>query len=138
MSIGVAVDMSLIVGVAATPYSRAYNIDGWDDPVEYFGASFSAGVTAGIDLSVEVGLWMDPKKKLSGGLHGLVVGLTVQGGFAVTFWFKYAKDTKSGAPEFAGLTVIPEFGVSAELEYTCGRTVPFQTYINKGMDSPCL
>lgn len=86
----------------------------------YTAWSWSVGVSAGADASVAVGIWfVNSLEEIGGPAHGVTFGGAVKGGLTATFWWTY-DGIEFG--QFLGLTVSPQFGVSAEVEYVRGTT----------------
>jgi hypothetical protein len=86
----------------------------------YSAWSYSAGLSAGADFSVELGVWfVNALREIDGNGHGVTLGASVYAGAAATFWFTY-DGLEFG--QFVGVTISPQVGTSAELEYVRGTT----------------
>ncbi len=116
VSFGVEGDGSAIIGASGSVginnsiSGGQYNVKG------FASAAGTIGASAGLDGSLEVGFWQDDYDEIGGWAHGGVIGGSYGGGVALSFWWKM------DGGEFAGWTISPQGGVSAELEYTIGRT----------------
>lgn len=120
LTVAMVVDASLGLGGTFTPFSNAFPIRGnhkFPTAAIYTAFAGSAGVSAGADGSVEIGIWMDPYNKLAGGSMGVVGGVAYKAGYAMTFWWSTEEE-----PKFLGFTMTPQVGISAELEFTAGGT----------------
>lgn len=125
ISLGWATDASFGVGGTVTSPMVAWNISDkkkGGKATVYSAMAWSIGITAGMDVAPELGFWTDANTQLAGDSHGVVGGLAVKGGAAMTFWFSYGKKLSGKKPRFLGLTIVPQLGVSGELEYTRGTT----------------
>lgn len=125
ISLGWTTDASFGVGGTATSPMVAWNISDTKKGGKatlYVAMAWSVGITAGMDVAPELGFWTDANTELDGDSHGVIGGLSVKGGAAISFWFSYGKKMTGKKPRFLGLTIIPQLGISGELEYTRGMT----------------
>ena len=72
-----------------------------------------------VDGSVAIGFWNDKHDEIGGWSHGIVFGGSYKYGVALAFFWKIGGD--SGG-DFAGWSISPQVGFSAELEYNIGYT----------------
>lgn len=104
------------------------------DVAYYTAGAYSVGVTAGIDFSVEVGLWVDEYDALSGQTWGFVSGGSAGLGGAWTVWLSYPKDAKVGKRiRFMGITLSLSTGLGVELEHIRGTTADLSWKDLKGV-----
>lgn len=85
----------------------------------YLAIAGSGGASVGVDGAIQIGFWEDTYNEISGWSHGVVLAGSYGGGVALAFFWKIGGDT---AGDFAGWTVSPQAGFSAELEYNIGYT----------------
>lgn len=96
----------------------------------YGSMAWSVGLSAGLDMGLELGFWTDPNHKLDGENHGFIVAASVKGGLGMSHWWNYGdKKWRDGdrthgiRPKYLGMTIFPQVGVSAEVEYVRGDTI---------------
>lgn len=93
------------------------------DVFYYTAGAYSVGITAGIDFSVEVGMWVDEYDALAGQTWGFVSGGSAGVGGAWTIWLSYPRDAKVAKKvRFMGLTLSLSTGLGMELEHIRGNT----------------
>ena len=132
ITVGIPLDISAIIGGTFTPIMLAWDLTGGKrgnkKAVPYYAWAWSIGTTLGGDVGVEVGFWVDANNALSGASHGLVVGASYKGGAAMSFWWSYDRsgsgaNGKKQKVRFLGFTIIPQGGLSGEIEYSRAITV---------------
>jgi hypothetical protein len=116
ISVGVVGDVSAIIG-GNMGMMAAFPTRSEEDSVVYATYAGTLGISAGADVSPEIGIWMDPVWGLGGDSFGVTGGVSYYAGFAMTFWW-----SQEAEPKFLGVAMSPQAGVSAELEFTVGKT----------------
>lgn len=123
-SVAIIADGSFVVGGTLTPIMLAIdNVDYARKVTKtrktqfYNAAAGTIGNSVGADGGIEVGLWRDDYKGLSGGSFGIVGAAAVKGGLGITLWWSTDKQ-----PRFLGIAIATQIGLSAEMEFTAGGT----------------
>jgi hypothetical protein len=85
----------------------------------YTAVAVSGGASIGADVALNIGFWEDVYNEIGGWSHGIVIAGSYNYGAALAFFWKIGG---GAGGDFAGWTVSPQVGMSAELEYNIGYT----------------
>ena len=108
---GPTFDFSVIGGMA---FAKGEVFDG-SAYRDFKSTAWTAGLSAGVDVSYEVGRWKVDQSGFAGQAQGLVLAAGYGGGLSLTFWWNMDGD-------YIGWSVAPQGGVSLEAEYIAGQT----------------
>ena len=119
VSVGPTADASKVVGGNGSVGLNCSLIEGKFCGHGYTALAVSGGASIGADLALSIGFWQDIYDEIGGWSHGVVIAGSYNYGAALAFFWKIGG---GAGGEFAGWTVSPQVGMSAELEYNIGYT----------------
>lgn len=123
-TIGAVVDASFVFGINGGG-GISIRLAGSDDfgrqALGFVGGSRTLGLSAGADVSLEFGFWVDEFTELDGDYHAFTLGVSVYGGAAASLFWERTSD--GGFGKFLGFSIVPQTGFSGEGEYAWGETV---------------